>query len=32
MVTEEEQAFVEVVRRFVDKDVRPVVRELEHAN
>ncbi len=32
MVTEEEQTFVEVVRRFVDKDVRPVVRELEHAN
>jgi alkylation response protein AidB-like acyl-CoA dehydrogenase len=31
-VTEEELAFVEVVRRFVDKDVRPVVRDLEHAN
>ena len=31
-VTEEELAFVEVVRRFVDKDIRPVVRELEHAN
>ena len=32
MLTEEEQAFVEVVHRFVDKDVRPVVRDLEHAN
>ena len=31
-VTEEELAFVDVVRRFVDKDVRPVVRDLEHAN
>jgi alkylation response protein AidB-like acyl-CoA dehydrogenase len=31
-VTEEELAFVEVVRRFVDKDVRPVVRDLEHDN
>jgi alkylation response protein AidB-like acyl-CoA dehydrogenase len=31
-VTEEEVAFVEVVRRFVDKEVRPVVRDLEHAN
>src|SRR5206468_8793819 len=28
----EEQAIVEVVREFVDHDVRPVVRELEHAN
>ncbi|MHA6615832.1 acyl-CoA dehydrogenase family protein [Pseudonocardia sp. DLS-67] len=28
----EEQAIVEVVREFVDQDVRPVVRELEHAN
>ncbi|GAA5128137.1 acyl-CoA dehydrogenase family protein [Pseudonocardia adelaidensis] len=28
----EEQAIVEVVRDFVDHDVRPVVRELEHAN
>jgi len=31
-VTEEELAFVDVVRRFVDKDVRPVVRDLEHDN
>jgi alkylation response protein AidB-like acyl-CoA dehydrogenase len=31
-VTEEELAFVDVVRRFVDKEVRPVVRDLEHAN
>ncbi|GAA0907614.1 acyl-CoA dehydrogenase family protein [Pseudonocardia zijingensis] len=28
----EEQAIVEVVRDFVDNEVRPVVRELEHAN
>jgi alkylation response protein AidB-like acyl-CoA dehydrogenase len=28
----EEQAIVEVVREFVDQDVRPVVRELEHTN
>jgi alkylation response protein AidB-like acyl-CoA dehydrogenase len=28
----EEQAIVEVVREFVDHEVRPVVRELEHAN
>jgi alkylation response protein AidB-like acyl-CoA dehydrogenase len=28
----EEQAVVEAVRRFVDRDVRPVVREMEHAN
>jgi alkylation response protein AidB-like acyl-CoA dehydrogenase len=28
----EEQAIVEVVREFVDHDVRPVVRELEHAD
>jgi alkylation response protein AidB-like acyl-CoA dehydrogenase len=28
----EEQAIVEVVRDFVDREVRPVVRELEHAN
>jgi alkylation response protein AidB-like acyl-CoA dehydrogenase len=30
--TAEEQAIVEVVRDFVDREVRPVVRELEHAN
>ena len=29
---EEEQAIVAVVREFVDRDVRPVARELEHAN
>ncbi|GAA1767877.1 acyl-CoA dehydrogenase family protein [Luedemannella helvata] len=28
----EEQAIVDVVRDFVDREVRPVVRELEHAN
>jgi alkylation response protein AidB-like acyl-CoA dehydrogenase len=28
----EERAIVEVVREFVDHEVRPVVRELEHAN
>jgi alkylation response protein AidB-like acyl-CoA dehydrogenase len=28
----EEQAVVEVVASFVDREVRPVVRELEHAN
>lgn len=28
----EERAVVETVRDFVDRDVRPVVRELEHAN
>ncbi|MBN6040280.1 acyl-CoA dehydrogenase family protein [Amycolatopsis sp. 195334CR] len=27
-----EQAIVDTVRAFVDRDVRPVVRELEHAN
>ena len=29
---ESESAIVEVVRGFVDRDVRPVVQELEHAN
>jgi alkylation response protein AidB-like acyl-CoA dehydrogenase len=28
----EEQAIVEVVREFVDHEVRPVVRDMEHAN
>jgi alkylation response protein AidB-like acyl-CoA dehydrogenase len=28
----EEQAVVEAVRNFVDRDVRPVVRDLEHAD
>lgn len=32
MLSEEEQAIVDTVREFVDREVRPVVRELEHAN
>jgi alkylation response protein AidB-like acyl-CoA dehydrogenase len=31
-LSEEERAIVELVRDFVDRDVKPVVRELEHAN
>jgi alkylation response protein AidB-like acyl-CoA dehydrogenase len=31
-LTEDEQTIVDTVREFVDRDVRPVVRELEHAN
>ena len=31
-LSEEEQAIVEVVREFVDQQVKPVVRELEHSN
>ena len=31
-LTEEEAAIVAVVREFVDREVKPVVRELEHAN
>jgi alkylation response protein AidB-like acyl-CoA dehydrogenase len=31
-ISPEEQAVVDVVRDFVDRDVRPVVRDLEHAN
>jgi alkylation response protein AidB-like acyl-CoA dehydrogenase len=31
-LSEEEQAIVEVVREFVDRQVKPVVRELEHSN
>jgi len=31
-LTEEEATIVAVVRDFVDRDVRPVVRELEHAD
>ncbi|WP_163744718.1 acyl-CoA dehydrogenase family protein [Mycolicibacterium madagascariense] len=31
-LTSEEQAIVKTVRDFVDKQVKPVVRELEHAN
>ncbi len=32
MLSTEEQAVVALVREFVDRDVRPVARELEHAN
>ncbi|MGB3441365.1 MAG: acyl-CoA dehydrogenase family protein [Actinophytocola sp.] len=32
MLSEEEQAIVDTVREFVDREVRPVVRDLEHAN
>jgi alkylation response protein AidB-like acyl-CoA dehydrogenase len=28
----EEQAVLRTVREFVDREVRPVARELEHAN
>jgi alkylation response protein AidB-like acyl-CoA dehydrogenase len=31
-VNDEEQAIVDVVARFVDEQVRPVARDLEHAN
>jgi alkylation response protein AidB-like acyl-CoA dehydrogenase len=31
-LSEEEQAIVDTVRDFVDRDVRPVARDLEHAN
>ena len=31
-LNEDERAMVELVRDFVNRDVRPVVRELEHAN
>ena len=31
-LSSEELSFVRLVRDFVDRDVRPVVRELEHAN
>ena len=31
-LSEEESAVVALVREFVDREVRPVVRELEHAN
>jgi len=32
MLSEEEDAIVATVREFVDREVRPVVRELDHAN
>lgn len=32
VLSEDERLIVAVVREFVDKDVKPVVRELEHAN
>jgi alkylation response protein AidB-like acyl-CoA dehydrogenase len=31
-LSDNETAFVEVVRDFINRDVRPVVREMEHAN
>jgi alkylation response protein AidB-like acyl-CoA dehydrogenase len=31
-LSEDEQAIVETVREFVNREVKPVVRELEHAN
>jgi alkylation response protein AidB-like acyl-CoA dehydrogenase len=31
-LTQDEQDIVATVREFVDREVRPVVRELEHAN
>ncbi len=31
-LSQEERAVVELVRDFVDRDVKPVVRDLEHAN
>ncbi len=31
-LSEDEQAIVELVREFVNREVKPVVRELEHAN
>ena len=31
-LAEDEAAIVDLVRRFVDKSVRPVVRDLEHDN
>ena len=32
VLSEEERLAVATVRKFVDDEVRPVVRELEHAN
>ena len=32
MITEEEILLVETVRAFIDRDVKPTVREVEHAN
>jgi alkylation response protein AidB-like acyl-CoA dehydrogenase len=31
-LTEEESAIIKVVREFVDREVKPVVRELDHSN
>ncbi len=31
-LNDEEVAFIELVREFIDREVRPVVREMEHAN
>lgn len=30
--TQEERAIIDTVRRFVDRDVRPVARDLEHSD
>ncbi len=32
VLSEQERLVVSTIRRFVDDEVRPVVRELEHAN
>jgi hypothetical protein len=32
LVNAEEQAVLDTVRDFIDHEVRPVVRELEHGN
>jgi alkylation response protein AidB-like acyl-CoA dehydrogenase len=32
VLSTEEQAVVETVREFVEREVRPVVREMEHAD
>ena len=32
MMTEEETLLVETVRAFINRDVKPTVREVEHAN
>ncbi|MGB8387686.1 acyl-CoA dehydrogenase family protein, partial [Mycobacterium sp.] len=31
-LTEEEALLVDTVRAFIDRDVKPTVREVEHAN
>jgi alkylation response protein AidB-like acyl-CoA dehydrogenase len=32
VLTDEEQMLVETVRAFIDRDVKPTLREVEHAN